>query len=296
VDENLVGFIGLGVMGEPMARHLARAGTPLVVWNRTPAKSEVLRAEGATVAASPADVFAQARIVLTMLADGPTIDSVLGRGTAAFADIVVGHTIVHMGTTSPQYSRGLQADIRAAGGHYVEAPMSGSRGPAEAAQLVGMLAGEAAAVDEVRPLLAPMCQATVVCGPVPNGLLMKLAVNICLITTAAGLAEAAHFAQRLGLDMGQFRAVIEAGQMSSVVTREKVAMLVEGEFPVKAAITNVLENNRLITEAAHEAGVAVPLMEVCHALFGETLALGHGQLDMAAVVHAIQARTDGGAG
>ena len=127
-----VGFIGLGVMGEPMALNLARAGTALVVWNRTAAKNEVLRAAGARVATSPAEVFRQARVVILMLADDAAIDSVLGRGTPDFGANVAQHTIVHMGTTSPEYSRGLEADVRAAGGSYVEAPVSGSRKPAEA--------------------------------------------------------------------------------------------------------------------------------------------------------------------
>src|SRR5882757_11280951 len=90
-----VGFIGLGVMGQPMALNLARAGTPLVVWNRTPAKSEVLRAAGATVATAPADVFTRARVVILMLADGAAVDSALGRGTPEFDATVAGHTIVH---------------------------------------------------------------------------------------------------------------------------------------------------------------------------------------------------------
>jgi 3-hydroxyisobutyrate dehydrogenase len=287
-----VGFIGLGVMGVPMAGHLLEAGTPLLVWNRSPAKSAALHQAGAQMAATPTDLFAQTRIVLVMLRDGAAIDAVLGRGTPAFAEHVGDHTIVHMGTTAPSYSRELEADVRAAGGRYVEAPVSGSRIPAEQARLVAMLAGDPAAVDEVRPLLKPMCTETVVCGPVPNGLLMKLAVNILLITTAAGVAEAAHFAQRQGLDMQQFRDVIVAGQMSSMVSREKVAMLVERDFPVRASIANVLENNQLIVDAARDAKIAAPLMEICHALFGETLDLGHGDLDMAAVVHAIEARTD----
>src|SRR5262249_39240610 len=154
------------------------------------------------------------------------VDSVLGRGTSAFAEQVAGHTVVHMGTTSPRYSRGLDADVRAAGGRYVEAPVSGSRVPAEQARLVAMLARGPGAVEDIRPLLKRMCTETVACGPVPNGLLMKLAVNILLITTAAGVAEAAHFARQHGLDMEQFRDVIVAGQLSSMVTREKVIMLV----------------------------------------------------------------------
>ncbi len=290
----VTGFIGLGVMGQAMALNLARSGTELVVWNRSAAKADPLRMAGAIVATTPAEVFAQAGIVILMLANGDVIDAVLERGMPAFGSNVVDHTIVHMGTTSAEYSRGLEADIRVAGGRYVEAPVSGSRKPAEAGQLVGMLAGERASVEEVRPLLQPICQLTFVCGPVPKALLMKLSVNLFLITMVTGLAEATHFADRHGLDMQLFRAVLDAGPMASSVSRVKLTKLVERDFAVQASIVDVLENNRLVAQAARHAMLASPLLDVCHALFGETLALGHGQADMAAVVHAIEARTDSG--
>lgn len=284
-----VGFLGLGVMGQPMALNLALAGTPLVVWNRTPARCEPLRAAGAAVAASPAELFATAGTVLLMLADDAAIDEVLGRGTAAFGALVAGHTVVHMGTTSPGYSRGLAADVAAAGGHYVEAPVSGSRVPAVRGELVGLLAGDAA--EEVRPLLAPVCRETFVCGGVPNALLMKLAVNLYLITMVTGLVEAAHFAARHGLDPRLFEAVLAEGPMASSVSRGKAAKLVAGDFDVQASIANVLENNRLVAQAARGAGIASPLLDVCHRLYGEAQALGHGGSDMVAVLHAIEART-----
>lgn len=290
-----IGFIGLGVMGQPMALNLVRAGTPLIVWNRSADRCESLRAAGATVATNPAEVFERTRVVCLMLVDGGAIDAVLGRGTSQFSANVAHHTIVQMGTTSPDYSCGLEADIRSAGGSYVEAPVSGSRKPAEAGQLVAMLAGEDAAIESVRPLLAPMCRQTMMCGPVPNGLLMKLAVNLFLMTTVTGLAEAAHFAERHGLDMQQFRAIVDAGQMASDISRVKILKLVTRDFgEVQASITNVLDNNRLIAEAARGSGVASPLLDVCYALYSETLALGHGQSDMMAVVHALEGRADSG--
>ena len=287
-----IGFIGLGVMGQPMALNLARAGTPLVVWNRTAAKSDAVRELGATVGASPADVFARTRVVIVMLVDGDAVDAALGRGTPQFATNVAEHTIVHMGTTSPEYSRGLEVDVRAAGGSYVEAPVSGSRKPAEAGQLVAMLAGEPAAAAAVRPILQPMCHESIVCGPVPNGLLMKLAINQYMIVMVAGLAEAMHFAERRGLDLQQFLAVHDAGPMASALSRMKARKLLDRDFAVQAGITNVLENNRLITAAARESGIASPLIDVCHALFGETLELGEGDSDMVAVLRAIETRTD----
>jgi len=292
-DMSPVGFIGLGVMGEPMAMNLARAGRPLIVWSRQAAKCEPLRAAGAQVADSAAALFERARIVILMLADDAALDAVLARGTPQFAALVRGHTLVVMSTHAPAFTRALEAEVRVAGGRFVEAPVSGSRKPAEAGQLIGMLAGDAAAVDEVRPLLAPICRETIVCGEVPSALLMKLSVNLFLITMATGLAEAFHFAQRNGVDLERFRAVLDAGPMASDVSRIKLQKLVAGDFSVQAAIADVLKNNRLVAEAAREAGIASPLLDACHALYGETLALGHGREDMVAVLRAMEARSDG---
>ncbi|MGQ4333730.1 NAD(P)-dependent oxidoreductase [Streptomyces hayashii] len=287
-----VGFIGLGVMGRPMAANLARAGTPLVVGNRTQGRCEPLRALGAEVAPSPGGFFDRAATVILMLADETAIDDVLGRGTPVFASRVAGHTVVHMGTTSAEYSAGLQRDVRTAGGRYVEAPVSGSRVPAERGELVGMLAGDDDAVAAVRPLLAPLCRETFDCGPVPGALLMKFSVNLFLITLVTGLAEAFHFAERHGLDRRLLRDVLDAGPMASAVSRVKGPKLLERDFSVQAAAADVLKNNRLIADAAREAGLASPLLDVCHALYGETVAQGHGGEDMAAVLRALEARTE----
>ncbi|GGO49107.1 NAD(P)-dependent oxidoreductase [Streptomyces lasiicapitis] len=287
-----VGFIGLGVMGQPMALQLARSGARLIVWNRTAAKCAPLRAAGARVAATVDEVFEEAPVVILMLASNAAIDSALGRDTEAFGPRVAGHTIVHMGTTSPEYSRDLAADVRAAGGRYVEAPVSGSREPAEAGQLVAMLAGEAEDVAAVRPFVEPMCKETFLCGQVPDALLMKLAVNLFLITTVTGLAESFHFAERQGLDTKLFLNVLDAGPMASGVSRMKSPKLLSGDFGVQAAALDVLTNNRLVAEAARSSGVASPLLDVCHRLFADTVALGHGGLDMVAVLRAIEARTD----
>ncbi|MEU5179305.1 NAD(P)-dependent oxidoreductase [Streptomyces longwoodensis] len=288
-----VGFLGLGVMGTPMALRFAHAGTPLLVWNRTPARAEPLRAAGAEVAADAAEVFARTEVAFLMLADEAAVDAVLARGTADFAGRVRGRTVVHMGTTSPEYSRALATDVHAAGGRYVEAPVSGSRVPAQQGQLVAMLAGDEDAVAAVRPLLAPLCRETFTCGPAPGALLMKLAVNLFLITQVTGLTEAFHFADRQGLDRGLFLDVLDAGPMASAVSRMKAPKLLHGDFAVQAAALDVLKNNRLIAEAARAARLASPLLDTCHALFEETVELGHGDADMVAVLHALEARTAG---
>lgn len=288
-----VGFIGLGAMGEPMALNLRKADVPLMVWNRSLAKRSVLERAGATVAHDPAEVFSRCEIILLMLANAEATDLVLARGESNFRQRARGRTIVHMGTTSPGYSKGLEQAVRAAGGSYVEAPVSGSRKPAQAAQLVAMLAGEREAVDRVAPLIATMCRQSEYCGDVPGALTMKLAVNLFLIAMVTGLAEATHFARRHGLDLGRFVAILDGGPMASDVSRVKATKLLHEDFDVQASIENVLDNNRLIAAAARAAGLASPLLDVCHALYREALELGLGNADMAAVVRAIEARTEG---
>lgn len=289
-----IGFIGLGVMGTPMALNLARAGTPLVVWSRSPGGYDALRAAGARVADDAGQVYAQCRTVILMLANDGAIDAVLARGTDDFAARVCGHVIVNMGTTSADFSRQLGADIEAAGGRYVEAPVSGSRKPAEAGQLVVMLAGHDDDVAAVRELVRPLCRDSFVCGAVPSALAMKLSVNLFLITMVTGLTESVHFAARQGIDLALFAEVLNAGPMASDVSRVKLGKLVTQDFSVQAAITDVLKNSRLVAEAARSAGIASPLLDASHALYGETEAQGLGASDMVAVIRAIERRTEAG--
>jgi 3-hydroxyisobutyrate dehydrogenase len=286
-----VGFIGLGTMGTPMALNLVKAGTPLLVWNRSSAKCGILAEAGAAVAKDPAEIFARCQALILMVTDGAAMDAVLGRGDCAFGGRIKGRTLISMATTAPGYSKALEADIRAAGGSYVEAPVSGSRQPAETGQLVAMLAGQPEDVASVRPLLAPMCRDAIACGPVPNALYMKLAVNLFMITMVTALAEAAHFAERYGLDLARLAAVLDAGPMASDLSRIKAAKLVTQDFAVQAAIRDVLKNTQLIAAAAREAGIASPLIDACNSLYGETQSLGLGGADIVAVIRAIEERT-----
>ncbi|MGM9483889.1 NAD(P)-dependent oxidoreductase [Roseateles sp. NT4] len=283
-----IGFIGLGVMGLPMARRLAAAGRSLLVWSRS-GTSALTETPGVRHAASAAEVFAQADTVLLMLANAAASDAVLTRGTPEFASLVQARTVVQMGTTAPEYSASLAADVRAAGGRYVEAPVSGSRVPAENGQLVCMLAGEPDDVARVRELLAPLYKDCFACGAPPAALRMKLSVNLFLITLVAGLAEAVHFARRQGVDPELLRAVLDAGPMASAVSRIKMDKLVRQDFSVQAAISDVLMNARLVAAAARQAGATTPLLDDSLQLFAATEALGLGREDMAAVIQAFEA-------
>lgn len=273
-------------MGEPMALNLVRRFGRLTVWNRTRERCAVLADAGAAVADSPAALCAASEVVFLMLIDGRAMDEVLGRGTPQFQRNVAGRTIVNTATVSPRDSKALEADIRAAGGDYVEAPVSGSRKPAEQGQLVAMLAGDAAAVARVEPLFAPMCRATVPCGAVPGALTMKFAVNIFLIASITGLAEAAHFAEAQGLDLQAWAKIVNTSQMASDISRVKVDKLLAGDLGAQAAIRNVLETNRLIAEAARDDGIRTPLMDACLDLYRRAEGMGLDGLDMIAVVRA----------
>ncbi|MEG6509971.1 NAD(P)-dependent oxidoreductase [Methyloligella sp. 2.7D] len=290
-----IGFIGLGVMGQPMAlnlaSHLAAAGEMLIVWNQTAEKCAPLRAAGAEVAARAEEVFEKSSIVFLMMVDDAATDAVLGRGTPGFAQNVSGRVVVNMGTSSTGYSAALAAEIAEAGGRYVEAPVSGSRKPAEEGTLVAMVAGEADAVAKVRPLLSSMSAKVVECGAVPSALAMKLSVNLYLIATVTALAESFHLATHLGVDLAQFTEVLNAGPMGSAISKGKLQKLLDEDFTVQAAIADVLKNSGLVFDAARSAGVASPLLDASHSLYQETAALGLSDQDMAAVVKAIAART-----
>jgi len=286
-----VGFVGLGLMGEPMALNLLKVNQPVVVWNRTKTKCARLAENGATVASDVTDVFARCRIVIFMLIDASALDSALKRGTPEFAPMVKGRTIVNMATTAPNYSLELEAAVRTAGARYVEAPVSGSRIPAETGRLIAMLAGNPDDIAAIAPLLLSMCRETVFCGPVPNALYMKLAVNLYMINMVTGLAEAVHLAEQLGLDPTKLSTVLELGSISSELAHVKLQKLIARDFTPQAAIPNVLDNTRLILQAAELIGVASPLLDVCNSLYAETNALGLRDADMVAVIRAIESRS-----
>lgn len=281
-----VGFIGIGRMGLPMARNLLRAGIALDVWNRSPEQCAELVGGGARCADSVDALFERCDIVFLMLLNEAAVDAVLGRGTPAFASRAAGTTVVQLGTTSPEFSAALAADLRAAGGAYVEAPVSGSRVPAEEGRLVGMVAGHDAEVEAVLPLLAPLCASVFRCGDVPGALRMKLAANHFLIGLVTVLAETVHAAHAAGVDLDTLRQVLDAGPMASAVSRAKLGKLLAADFSAQAAIRDVSTITQLVAAQCRQAGAAAPLIEHCVALYRTTAAGAHADEDMIAVIHA----------
>lgn len=285
-----VGFVGLGTMGVPMAANLLRSGVPLRVWNRSPAKCEPLRALGASVDGSVAELFANSTTVLMMLLDERAIDDVLARGTPAFASRVRGRLLVNLGTVSTAYSRALADDLARAGARYAEAPVSGSRVPAERGALVGMLAGDELSLATVRPLLAPICSRVFDCGSVPHALRMKLAINHYLIVTVAALGETFNAARAAGVDVALLKAVLDAGPMASDVSRVKLDKLVRGDFAAQASVHDAGKIAALALGQAEAGGAPAPLMARTVELYRAAERAGWGGLDMIAATRTPELR------
>jgi 3-hydroxyisobutyrate dehydrogenase len=286
----ILGFLGLGIMREPMALNLLREGHRLTVFSRTRDRTRASREAGAVVATSPADVFSHCRVVFMMLANATAIDAVLRRGTPSFAAMVGSRVLVNMGTVAPEYSVELSADVQRHGGVFVEAPVSGSRTPAETGELVAMLAGDPTVLAALGPTMSAMCARQVVCGPVPQALLTKLSVNLYLIAMVTGLAEGFAFAEKQGVDLDVLVDVLDAGPLASSVSRTKAAKLRSGDVSPQASISDVLYNSRLIAEAVRDADADAPLLDVCVRLFARADAAGRGVEDMVMVLGGAQGR------
>ena len=294
MGQRRVGFIGLGIMGAPMAANLAKRGFDVVVWGRSRSAVDDAVTAGARAAESVADLFAQVDTVILMLRDEAAVDAVLARGTDQFPHLAAGHTIVQMGTFTTAFSRALADEVEAVGGQYVEAPVSGSRGPAVAGTLVAMIAGSDDAIARVEPLIDAMCGQRFRCGAVPEALATKLAVNTFLVTMVTGLAEAFHIGERTGVDLAVLRDVLAAGPMASVVSQGKALKVTEGDLSPQAALADVLKNARLIERAAEAAGAAHPLTSASRSLYEDAVEAGWGGLDMIGVIDALRARADRG--
>ena len=283
-----IGFLGLGHMGEPMAGRMVDHGLELTVWNRTVATAERLAARGARLAATPGEVFSRCDVVVLMLANDRVIDEVLRRSEHGFGVEVAGRTVVNMGTVSPVYSAGLGRALHSQGATYVEAPVSGSRVPAQNGELVAMLAGDDGALDRVEPTLACLTSATFRCGAVPRALETKLAVNVFLIALVGALAESAAFAEQAGLDLGLLQRILDAGPMASAVSRGKLAKLLDDDLSAQAAVSDVRYNCRLILEAGLRARADLPLTSACADLLSRAEARGLGGADMIAMAEVLR--------
>lgn len=281
-----LGFLGLGIMGAPMALNLARH-FPLIIWNRSSTKYSAFGQTGARVAATPIQLIEQSDIIFTMLFDESALETVID-DTALKA--LHGKVLVNTSSINAAFSRSLARRLQQAHAEFVEMPVSGSRIPAENGQLIGMLAGDPAVVDRIRPYVKPITKAAVYCGPIGQGLKTKYAVNTFLISLTVGLAESLALAQAQGLDRQALAQVLNAGPMSSTYTKLKLEKVIEGNWSAQASIEDCYNSTELILKAAEEAAIELPLTKLCSHLYGDACRHGLGKEDMIAAMKILNGR------
>ncbi|KAL7953414.1 hypothetical protein V8C34DRAFT_297041 [Trichoderma compactum] len=262
-----VGFLGLGVMGTPMALNLCRR-FPTTVWNRTASKCAALVQAGAGLGQTPAKVVEQSDIIFTMMFDGPAIRSVIDDD---FRKALRGKTLVNTSSVPVEFSQSLAQEVQEAGGKFIEMPVSGSKVPAETGNLVGMMAGDQAECERIRPFVEPITSAAVYCGPIGAGLKTKYAVNIFLITVTAGLAESMNLARAQGLNLEAFSSVLDAGPLASAYSKIKLAKMAKQDWSAQAAVKDCYNSTELIRTAAKAARAKTPLIQVCNSLYKQAM-------------------------
>lgn len=274
-----VGFLGLGRMGTPMAINLAKV-YPTTVWNRSASKYPAVIQAGAAVADSAPRVVESSDVIFTMLFDAPAIESIFD---SSFQKALKGKTIVNTSSVSTEYSSSLAERISAAGGSFVEMPVSGSKVPAEQGSLVGMMAGDEEVCKRIQHVVEPITSAAIYCGPIGSGLRMKYAINTYLITMTAGLAESVNLAKAQGLDLEAYSKVLQAGPLASAYSTLKMGKILAGDWSAQAAIKDCFNSTELIRAAARATGTQAPLIDVCNGLYGRARSDGLEEEDMIAV-------------
>lgn len=276
-----VAFLGLGLMGAPMARRLLDAGHDLVVWNRTADKTTALADAGARVATSPREAAAGADVVITMLADPPALAAVTEGPDGVAAGVRTGATVLEMSTVGPAAVHRLR-DVLPDGVALVDSPVLGSTPQAEDGSLQLFVGGDEADVQRHLPLLGTFGSPTRV-GPLGAGAAAKLVVNSTLGGTLALLGEALGLADGLGLDRATALDVLARSPLGSQVERRRAA-IESGEFPLRFRLRLARKDLELVEAAAKEAMVDLRVAPASASWFDDAGADGWGDADYSAVV------------
>lgn len=278
-----IGFLGLGTMGTPMALNLRRQ-FPVTVWNRNGAKCTPLIEAGAKAAKTPSEVVEKPDVIFTMLFDGKAIQSMIdNEPDNNFMKAIRGKTLINTSSVHVAFSHKLAQQVQGAGGKFVEMPVSGSKGPAEQGQLVGMMAGDPEVAEQIRPVIEPITTAAIYCGPIGSGLKAKYSINLFLVSVTTGLAESVNLARAQGLDLDAFGQVLNSCPLASAYSKIKIAKILNGDWTPQAAIKDCYNSTELIKSAAQGVQVQTPLIQVCNSLYREAQEIGLGEEDMMAV-------------
>jgi 3-hydroxyisobutyrate dehydrogenase len=273
-------------MGSAMARNLVAAGLDTTVWDRSEQATALLAEAGARVAASAAEAVRDARVVITMLPTADTVEPVMFTGGVAQA-LPSGAVWAQMGTIGVAATigfadrlGGLRPDVL-----FMDAPVSGSKGPAEAGQLLILASGPAAAEAIVQPVFAAIGRKTVWLGEAGQGSRMKLVVNAYLSFLVEGVAEALELASRLGIEPAQLDAVIEDGPLDAPLADAKLHKIARGDFAPEFPLEWALKDVDLAIAAA--GGDRLPMLETLSRQWRLAVEAGHGREDISAVRQAL---------
>jgi len=282
-----IGFIGLGFMGRPMARNLQAAGATMIVHNRSQGPMDELAAEGMTPVASPAVVADQAEVIILMLSDTPALELVLCGEHGVLARLRPGTLVIDMGTSKVPISRTLAGKIIDASGEYVDAPVSGGTLGAEAGTLTIMAGGSDAAFARARPLFDILGAKTTHVGANGAGQIAKAANQVIVGLTIGAVAEGLALARRAGADPAKVREALGGGFAGSRILEVHGQRMVDGAFPAGAKCTIQRKDMDQAMELASELSLELPATALSRALYDALIDAGHGELDHAALIKAI---------
>jgi len=275
-----IAFLGLGIMGRPMAANLAKAGHEVMVWNRS-AGREV---PGATAAASPAAAARGAEVVWMCVADTKAVESVLFGPQGVSDSLAEGMIVVDSSTISPRATRDFAARLGARGVHYVDAPMTGSKVAAEAGTLIFIAGGEEATLAKLQPLFAAIGKQVFRMGETGKGQAAKLAMNLQIAVIYEGFAESLTLAAKLGVNAETLLPVIQASMVRSGVVDYKAPFVLKRDFSPNFPLRLMHKDIGLMLEAAKEARVKLPALETVEEIYEVSAEDGLQDLDYAATL------------
>ena len=279
-----VAVLGTGIMGAAMARNLLAEGMEVRVWNRSREKAEPLKEDGAEVAGSPADAARDADFLLTMLADADVVEeAVAGDALPALAEDGVW---LQMSTVGEDGSKRLAETANEHGVDFVDAPVLGTRQPAEQGQLVVLASGPEEVRERSQRIFDAVGSKTVWLGEAGAGSRLKLVVNNWIVGLLGVLAETVAFANAIGVDPARFLETIEGGPLGLPYAQLKGNMMIEEDFPTSFSARLARKDTGLVLDTAEAQDLEMPIARAVAARFDEAIQAGHGEQDMAAIYRA----------
>jgi len=278
-----VAFLGLGVMGYPMAGHLVKKGGHTVtVYNRTAARAQAWAKEyGGSAAASPADAAKGAELVFMCVGDDPDVRAV---GTAAFAGMAKGTVLIDHTTASAEVAREMEAAAKAKGLGFLDAPVSGGEAGAKNGVLTVMVGGDKAAFDTAKPAMDCYGRAVTLMGPSGAGQLTKMVNQICIAGCVQGLSEGLAFGLKAGLDVAQVLDVISKGAAQSWQMENRGKTMIEDKFEFGFAVNWMRKDLRISMDEARRNGARLPVTALVDQFYAEVQRRGGGRYDTSSLM------------